>query len=212
MNNIISEGLRLLYSDEELIQFNKVAPKRNLANCSDCGLCDFVFVPEEAHGSKVCFVAEAPGGKEAEVGRPLVGPSGKILNRCIEELGYKREDFDYQNSVLCRPTLNGTKNRTPTSEEIEACNARLLEETKNYKVLIALGRIAYLALTGREDLRVKDIANLASPTVGLNGVDVFGTYHPASMLYNRGRGNDNAVELSIRFAIKKAVRKLEEHV
>ena len=198
-------GLELLLSDEEILELNKDKIKREGADCLNCSLLENCFVPEETHGSKICFVAEAPGKNEVEEGRPLIGPAGKVINKCIEELGYKREDFDYQNSVLCRPTIGDTKNRTPTQIEIDSCNARLLKETSGYVTLIALGKTAYEALTGKTDIRVKDIASMANPTTALNGVPVFGTYHPAAVLYNRSKG-DNDIELMIRYSIKKAMR------
>lgn len=204
-------SLELLLSDEDIAELNKDRIKRTGADCLNCTLLENCFVPEETYGSKICFVAEAPGGTEVEEGRPLIGPAGKVINRCIETLGYKREDFDYQNSVLCRPTVGTTKNRTPTSEEVASCNARLLQETSGYVTLIALGKTAYEALTGKTDIRVKDIASMANPTMALNGVPVFGTYHPAAVLYGHKKG-DNDIELMIRHAIKKAVRQNEKLV
>ena len=180
-------------------------PKRYLADCNVCSLFSNSFVPNEENGSRICFVAEAPGKMEVEQGRPLVGPAGRILYKCIDELGYKRGTFDYQNSVLCRPvdlTPRGEKNRTPDKSDIKSCNARLLHETSKYDILIALGNTSYTALTGM-NMSVNVFANDFVPRMALNDVPMLGTYHPAAVIYNR-KAEDVMTEL-MKMTIKSAV-------
>lgn len=65
-------------------------------------------------GTQILFLAEAPGKSEdTETGRPLTGPSGKLLRECIPA---KFEDYcSFDNTINCRPE----NNRAPTWQEIE---------------------------------------------------------------------------------------------
>ncbi|MGB5565416.1 MAG: uracil-DNA glycosylase, partial [Acidimicrobiia bacterium] len=45
------------------------------------------------------FVGEAPGAREDEEGLPFVGPSWKLLERLLAEIGLRREDVYIANVV-----------------------------------------------------------------------------------------------------------------
>ena len=189
--------------------------KRELAECDSCPLADNPFVSNEINGSKICFVAEAPGKIEVEQGRPLVGPAGRILYQCIDDLGYKRGTFDYQNAVLCRAvesTNSGSiKNRNPNAKEIMSCNKRLLHETSQYDILITLGSTAYSALVGLKNVSVGTIAKNFTPCMALNNVPTLGTYHPASIIYNRNASDTikrlmkQTIQTAVNFVVVKEV-------
>jgi DNA polymerase len=66
--------------------------------------------------SEVMFIGEAPGKKEDELRRPFVGRAGQLLNRLIEQIGWRREGVYITNIVKRRPP----ENRDPTPDEIEA--------------------------------------------------------------------------------------------
>src|SRR3990167_8454442 len=65
---------------------------------------------------QIMFIGEAPGAEEDRLGRPFVGRSGKLLDKMIESLGWKREQVYISNIVKRRPP----DNRDPSPEEIEA--------------------------------------------------------------------------------------------
>ena len=65
---------------------------------------------------QVMFVGEAPGAEEDRLIRPFVGRSGKLLDKMIEALGWKRSDVYITNIVKRRPP----DNRDPLPEEIAA--------------------------------------------------------------------------------------------
>jgi len=89
---------------------------------------------------KVLFVGEAPGVGEDEIGIPFIGPSGKLLNNWIVDVGLKKEDYAITNVIKCHPP----NNRNPLGSEINACSIWLREQIRTFKpkLLVAIGRIA----------------------------------------------------------------------
>lgn len=88
----------------------------------------------------VVFVGEAPGYYEDKEGRPFVGRSGKLLDKLINEIGWKRSDVYITNVVKRRPP----ENRDPESDEIAAYAPYLSRQLEiiNPKVIVPLGRFA----------------------------------------------------------------------
>ncbi len=64
--------------------------------------------PEEAG---VMVVGEAPGRMEDKLGRPFVGPAGKLLDSLLELAGLSRSEVYITNVVKCRPPGNRTLER-----------------------------------------------------------------------------------------------------
>jgi uracil-DNA glycosylase len=56
--------------------------------------------------SRWLIVGEAPGEEEDKAGRPFIGSSGKLLNRLLEQVGFKREQFHITNVFTRRPPDN----------------------------------------------------------------------------------------------------------
>lgn len=57
----------------------------------------------------ITIIGEAPGQKEAEQGRPFVGPSGKVLTDMLHEAQILRSDCHVTNVFLNRPPNNELK-------------------------------------------------------------------------------------------------------
>src|SRR3989344_5511410 len=89
---------------------------------------------------KVLFIGEAPGAEEDKLVRPFVGRSGKLLDKMLEEIGWKREEVYITNIVKRRPP----DNRDPSPEEIEAYKPYLSKQIViiNPQVIAPLGRFA----------------------------------------------------------------------
>ena len=82
---------------------------RDIGDCTRCGLCEGRTQIVNTHGNhraRLMFVGEAPGADEDATGRPFVGAAGKLLDKIIEAVGYKREDVYISNVVKCRPPGN----------------------------------------------------------------------------------------------------------
>jgi DNA polymerase-1 len=160
---------------------DEVRRKHPLAECEKCPLYKVGrYVPSEGpEKADIAFVGEAPGHQEARGGRPFVGPSGKLLERVMEEYGIKRGEVLLSNACLCRPPDNAT----PAASAIAACKSRLEAELVERRVetVVALGNSAaqsLLGLTGVTKLRVGP----GRPAKNLPGVRVIPTLHPAAAL------------------------------
>ena len=88
----------------------------------------------------IMFIGEAPGYYEDQLKRPFVGRSGKLLDKLIASVGWKREDVYIPNIVKRRPP----ENRDPSPEEIETYKPYLTRQIEiiNPKVIATLGRFS----------------------------------------------------------------------
>jgi DNA polymerase len=107
--------------------------------------------PARAH---VVVVGEQPGDKEDLVGKPFVGPAGRVLDQALEEAGIDRKGVFVTNAVKHFKFEQRGKRRLhkkPNAYEIERCNVWLETERRLLKpaVVIALGATAARALIGR---------------------------------------------------------------
>jgi len=95
---------------------------------------------EGAAGAEVCFIGEAPGFYEDRDGRPFVGRSGKLLDKMIDSVGWKREKIYITNIVKRRPP----ENRDPSPDEIAAFAPYLSKQIEiiDPKIIVPLGRFA----------------------------------------------------------------------
>ena len=152
---------------------------RTLEGCKRCrlhsGRNNLVFGEGSARSGLV-FVGEGPGFEEDQQARPFVGRAGKLLDRMIEALGFKRNEVYICNVVKCRPP----ENRTPQPDEIEACSPFLLRqiEALGPKVICALGACASQTLIGK----ATSISQLRSKVHLWRGIPLVCTYHPAYLL------------------------------
>ncbi|MBI4835988.1 MAG: uracil-DNA glycosylase [Candidatus Abawacabacteria bacterium] len=134
--------------------------------------------------SPVLFVGEGPGKNEDEKGLPFVGAAGKFLDKCLDSIGWKREDVFITNVVKCRPP----ENRDPLPDEITTCcNNYLKNQIRLIKplLIVTLGRHSLeLFLPGK---KISEVHGKAMRTQGENGLQVYlALYHPAAALYNGG--------------------------
>ncbi len=125
--------------------------------------------------AKVLFIGEAPGQKEDELKRPFVGRSGKLLDKLIEEVGWRREDVYITNIVKRRPP----ENRDPSPEEIAAYKPYLSEQIEiiNPVLIATLGRFSMNYFL--PDARIsKDEGKVFK----INGRFIYPLFHPAAAL------------------------------
>lgn len=133
-------------------------------------------------------IGEGPGKTEVQLGRPFVGPSGRLFSRVLKANNINREDIWVSNSTLCIPS-NRKKTDTELQKARECCKPRFEAELARFpgKPILGLGGIATKALLG-DKFKITQVAS------SLQDVDVDGTgerpvivtYHPALIL----RGGD----------------------
>jgi uracil-DNA glycosylase family protein len=174
------------------------ALRKAAAGCRGCGLyrnaTQTVF--GEGHApAGLMLVGEQPGDQEDRAGQPFVGPSGRLLDEALAEVGIDRgttyvtnavKHFKFVRQELIRRRLH----KKPTAGEVRACRPWLEEEIKLVRpaLIVALGSTAAQALLGpafrvtRERGRVIESAN--GP--------VLATVHPSAIL--RAPGETRAAE------------------
>jgi uracil-DNA glycosylase len=133
------------------------------------------------------LVGEAPGDREDREGRPFVGPAGRLLDECLEEVGLDRREAWVTNAVKhFRFKVSGKRrlHERPRTTEIVACRPWITKELEMVRpsVLVCLGATAAQALLGRT-FRVT--VDRGRPVASALAPHVFATVHPSSLLRNR---------------------------
>lgn len=106
--------------------------------------------PEDA---RILVVGEQPGDMEDLSGRPFVGPSGKLLDRALAELGIDRSTLYLTNAVKHFHFERRGKrrlHRNPEASHVQACRSWLAGEIERVRpeVIVCLGGTAALAVFG----------------------------------------------------------------
>jgi uracil-DNA glycosylase family protein len=130
------------------------------------------------------LIGETPGDQEDKLGRPFVGPAGKLLDRCLAEAGIVRDEAYVTNVVKhfkWEPRGKRRLHKKPNALEIAACKpwAEMEIALVKPKVLVLLGATAAQTLLGgsfrvsRE--RGKSVRSHLAPYV-------MATVHPSALL------------------------------
>ena len=166
--------------------------RESAAGCKACPLwktgTQTVF-GEGSPRSQVMFVGEQPGDQEDMVGKPFVGPAGKLFDKALEEAGIDRS-LAYVTNVVKHFKWKGQGKRRihqkPSWSEIAACFPWLEAELAVVKprVLVCLGATAAQALLGRQfrvtQQRGERVESALAPVV-------IATVHPSSILRSDDR-------------------------
>jgi DNA polymerase len=130
------------------------------------------------------LVGETPGDQEDRVGKPFVGPAGRLLDRALESAGIDRADAYVTNVVKhfkWEPRGKRRLHRRPDPEEIRACFPWLRREIElvEPEVLVCLGATAGRAVLGRGFLVSRDRGRLVESSLA---PFVTATIHPSALL------------------------------
>lgn len=153
----------------------------HVAKWSTCTLCPLHETRHNvvlARGSLPCdvlFVGEAPGPGEDMLGKPFVGPAGKLLDRMIREVHRSMPQTEklrlaFTNLVACIPIdiEEGGKFAEPPKESIEECAPRLLGlvEIAKPRLIVRTGVLAkkwvYKIIKGPANYAFVDIVHPAA--------------------------------------------------
>jgi uracil-DNA glycosylase len=165
-----------------------LAVLREAANtCRGCPLyraATQVVFGEGAETARVVMVGEQPGDSEDLIGRPFVGPAGRLLDQALVAAKIDRGQVYVTNAVKHFKYTRRGKRRIhdkPNRYEIEACHPWLEAELNVIKpeIVVVLGATAAQALLGSE-FRVsrRHGEPIASPLAKWT----FATVHPAAVL------------------------------
>jgi uracil-DNA glycosylase len=171
------------------------------AGCKACPLwktgTQTVF-GEGSPKAQVMFVGEQPGDQEDKLGKPFVGPAGRLFDKALGEAGIDRSLTYVTNAVKHFKWQARGKRRIhqkPSWSEIAACRPWLDAELQVVKprVLVCLGATAAQALLGRQ-FRVTQ--QRGEPVVSELAPVVIATVHPSSILRSDDRETDFAAFVS----------------
>jgi uracil-DNA glycosylase len=158
------------------------ALREEIGDCKRCRLADKrtnIVFGEGSPAARLMFIGEAPGREEDIQGKPFVGDAGMVLTRLISKMGFQREGVYIANIVKCRPPMN----RDPETDEIEVCRGFLERQIEiiQPEVIMSLGRISAMTLTGDMKLKITAIRGKFFP---YKGIPVMPTFHPAYLIRN----------------------------
>ncbi len=166
---------------------------RAAATCRACELWKAATQTVFGEGStkaQIMLVGEQPGDQEDRMGRPFVGPAGRLLDQALADAEIERSQVYVTNVVKhfkWAPAERGKRriHKKPRYSEIQACRPWLDAELERVKpeVLVCLGASAAQALLGK-DFRVSRQRGQLIPSS--LAPHVIATVHPSSILRAQG--------------------------
>jgi len=171
--------------------------RREIDRCRACPLWERATqgVPGEGKPhAHVMLVGEQPGDQEDRVGRPFVGPAGRLLDSALEKAGVDRGDVFVTNAVKhfsWFPRGKRRMHKTPAQSEVAACLDWLEAEISLVRphVVVCLGATAAKALLGREFRVTVDRGRLIEGSIA---PFIMATVHPSSILRMTDEGERDA--------------------
>jgi len=166
------------------------------------------FPADSKNWSRIALVGEAPGKEEARLGHPFVGRSGQLLDGALAKAGIDRKACLVANVFRTQPPGNKVGHFFSSRRAAKEAGQALFEEMGSFgsawclqeyepdiknlaetlqalspRIIIALGRTPFWALTGEDGLLQKVGGRF--PCRLAPGLTVVPTYHPSFIL----RGN-----------------------
>jgi DNA polymerase len=161
---------------------------KEAASCTRCPLyrnaTQMVF-GEGPASATFMMVGEQPGDQEDIMGRPFVGPAGKLLDRALAEAGIDRKKIYLTNAVKhFKNDPRGKKrlHKRPNRYETEVCRVWFEKEISvvRPRLILALGVTAAQSLTARRTIVLsRERGQVLDLPDGLRGMV---TAHPSAIL------------------------------
>jgi len=136
----------------------------------------------------VMVIGEAPGAEEDRIGKPFVGPSGRLLDLMLSAVGLNRQRNVYiTNVVFWRPPAN----RAPTPIETSICLPFVERQIALLKphVVILSGSVAARTVLSRTDgiTKFRGRWMTDSNIAVLKNIATIATFHPSYLLRSPGQ-------------------------
>jgi DNA polymerase len=146
-----------------------------------------VFGEGDPH-AKVMLVGQGPGVVEEQTGRPFAGPSGRLLDQALAEVGLERGQLWLTNVIKCRAVKSEkgrVVDRAPSAAELRACRPWLDGEIEivQPEVIVCIGVPAAKALIDKKFRLSEEHGQIHEFPDGTRRTAVF---HPAYVLRLRG--------------------------
>lgn len=179
--------MKLFEKKEALSSLSYKELEAKAQKCTKCRLSKTRTKVVFGHGPVPCnlmLIGEGPGEQEDLSGLPFVGRAGQLLTQILASINIDREkDIYIANIVKCRPP----ENRTPQSDETEACFPYLAAQIDLIKPKIIL-------LAGAPSTKVvlkneEPISKIRGQWFKLPGteINVMPIFHPSYLLRNQSK-------------------------
>ncbi len=144
-----------------------------------------------ASNAKLLIVGEAPAKWEVIQGRPMVGPTGKLVDELLHNAGMERVEVYATNVFKYRCPGDDIENASLTGHTIEEGIHDLWQEIDAIKpnCILALGNLALTTLTGKDGI-TKWRGSILPAVHG--GYKVVATFHPAKLFKRQTRYSEKA--------------------
>lgn len=159
--------------------------------CVKCSLHDkrTNAVPAEAGSlykpGGIAIFAEAPGKDEDELGRPMMGRAGKLMEDLLRQVGLSRDEVLILNRIRCRPVRNRIQD---FPDALLACDDWVVAELTQYdpRVVVLAGNTAMRAVFGATAniTTVRGTARATSDAFPYGSRVFVPCFHPAAALRN----------------------------
>jgi uracil-DNA glycosylase len=161
--------------------------ERLAAHCRACTLYQRATQTVFGEGpgdAPIMLVGEQPGDREDLLGRPFVGPAGKLLDKALAEAGIGRDETYVTNAVKHFKWAARGKRRIhekPNGRERQACYPWLEAEIElvSPTVLVCLGKTAAQSLLGSSFRLTQHRGELLQ---GRSKTKLMATIHPSALL------------------------------
>jgi uracil-DNA glycosylase len=171
----------------EMRECSLASLRRAVQACQACDLyrhaTQAVFGAGPARAA-VMLIGEVPGDQEDQVGKPFVGPAGKLLDEALAEAGSSRKAVYVTNAVKhfkWEPRGKRRLHAKPNSREIHACRPWLDAEISRIEpqVIVCLGATAAQALFGSSFRLTHHLGEFLESSPAAFAL---ATYHPSAIL------------------------------
>lgn len=148
----------------------------------------------------IMMIGEQPGDQEDKQGRPFVGPAGKLLDKCLEQVDIDRRKVYVTNTVKhfrWEPRGKLRIHKKPSMKEIHACRPWLEAELEAVRpeLIVCLGATAAQSLLGSK-FKITQSHGKVQQAEGFP--PIIATLHPSAILRARtdeDRERDNKIFL-----------------
>lgn len=143
-----------------------------------------VVLGEGPAPASLMLIGEQPGDQEDRMGRPFVGPAGRLLDRALEAAGLDRSALYITNAVKhFKHEARGKRrlHRKPNIGEVKACRwwFKLELAAVKPKLVVALGATAARSVMNRTVVLARERGSPINLPEGCKGLV---TIHPSAIL------------------------------
>jgi len=155
--------------------------------CHGCDLYRYAtraVFGEGPRSSSIVFIGEQPGDEEDRLGRPFVGPAGRLFDRALQDAGIDRSAVYITNAVKHFKFEERGKRRLhkkPTSSEVKACRPWLESEVGLIRpeIIVCLGATAAQSVFGPSHRVTKERGKFVDHPWAAHATS---TIHPSAIL------------------------------